>query len=536
MAFEGTPVTLTVTPDSDSVLKTESLPYNGSVIAGGPPYTFTLSGLDVTVGAEFIQFVRYVRAGGSGDGTSWANASGDLQGMMDELEAIPSSDYTGPRIVKVAAGTYRPQHKPDAGGVSIPAAGDRDSAFILRQGVQVWGGYPASGGDDANRNIAANATILSGDLAGNDSFSADAIANNSENAYHVVVGKGIAAGSGTVLDGLTIKGGLATGSGSNMIGINRNKGGGMSNDNSSPLLANVTISGNSASDGGGMYNSGGSAPALVNVTISGNFAAADGGGASSFGGGMYNDNSSPVLVNVLISGNSVTAGGGGVSSFGGGMYNDNSSPALVNVLISGNIAAASDGSGSSFIHGGGMYNKNGSSPALANVTVSGNIVAGGAGGCSLKGGGIYNDNSSPHIENSIIWGNVADSDPGIWNNSPTPVIAYSIVQGSGGSGFWITSTGTDGGNNKDTDPLFVSPDPASSGSPKTGGNYRLQSGSPATGAGDGGLYPANAGHSIFLAAGLSDTAKAAVNGALAKDLAGANRKNGTIDMGAYEKN
>jgi hypothetical protein len=494
-AMAGAAITLTVEPLSGYALKDNTLRYNDGTIdhvIAGPSYTFAMPASDVTVSAEFIQFVRYVTQYGAGskDGMSWANASDDIQKMMDELAAIPSSDYAGPRIVKAAAGTYTPLYEPMvpaslAGPYVYNAApGDnRDKAFILRQGVQVWGGYPASGGDDANRNIVTNETILSGDIGAPNSIG--------DNVYHVVVGVNIPAGSGTVLDGLTVTEGNADGSGS-AGGISRSNGGGMSNSASAPALINVTISGNSAKNGGGMYNANSSAPALINVIISGNSAAVDGGSTSSFGGGMYNNSSSPVLTNVLISGNTVSVAGGSSSIFGGGMYNDNSSP------------------------------------ALTNVTIAGNIAGGGHGACTLKGGGMYNKNSSsPQIRNSVIWGNAASSgDAGICNESSTPAISYSIVQGI-----------------DTTNPLFETLNQASVGSdsnctpyPTTGGDYRLKTGSPAINAGSDALYPNAAAIGTQIGVTFSADLEAAINTALAKDLAGVNRKNGPIDMGAYEKN
>ncbi|MDR2019158.1 MAG: hypothetical protein LBQ14_00140, partial [Treponema sp.] len=104
---------------------------------------------------------------------------------------------------------------------------------------------------------------------------------------------------------------------------------------------------------------------------------------------------------------------------------------------------------------------------------------------------------------SVIYGNTAQGGgaAGIYNvayDPSTPVISYSLVQGSGGSGSWDPEAGTDGGNNLDEDPKFVNPDPASSGSPKTGGSYLLtvenvgtiyEIVSPAVNAGDNNSYP-----------------------------------------------
>jgi hypothetical protein len=454
MAFEGTPVTLTVTPDSDSALKTGGLTYNGSVITGGPPYTFTLSGLDVTVGAEFVQFARYVRAGGGGDGTSWDNASGDLQGMMDELEAIPSSDYTGPRIVKVAAGTYKPQYAPtDAisangtpGRTTMPSTIDRYSMFILRKGVQVWGGYPASGGDDAGRNIEVNETILSGDIDGDNTLS--------DNAYRVVLGIGV--DRKTVLNGLTITGGNADGTTFDYLTVFTNK----------------TVYSNS---GGGIYT------------------------------GITDDSYSysPVLVNVKISGNRA-------SNAGGGMYNYNANPVLINVLVSGNTSGN---------RGGGIYNAYSSSPVFTNVTVSGNS--------SNSDGAVASESSLPiTIRNSVIWGNNHD---GVFDSYNTITVSNSIVQGG-----W---TGA-GSGNLNADPSFTAAT-AHSAAPVSGGDYRLNGG-PAVNGGDNGGYPDTwAKWQALIGAGEGITSEAEYDMYIAphlgRDLSGVRRKNGTIDMGAYEK-
>jgi hypothetical protein len=71
---------------------------------------------------------------------------------------------------------------------------------------------------------------------------------------------------------------------------------------------NVTISGNRALHGAGLFNSG--SATLTNVTISANAASYDGGGLFNFG--------SAVLTNVTISGNSAGETGGGISNQSGG--------------------------------------------------------------------------------------------------------------------------------------------------------------------------------------------------------------------------
>jgi hypothetical protein len=161
---------------------------------------------------------------------------------------------------------------------------------------------------------------------------------------------------------------------------------------------------------------------------------------------------------------------------------------------------------------------------------------------------MYNSESSPKIKNSIIWGNMASSEPGIYNEDSgnAPIIAYSIVQGSGSGSFWTTDAtpgqNTDGGHNLDVNPGFADwKDPAATGwIPTADGDYRLTTASQAINGGSNSLYPASADAVEALLSGvtLSTEAKAAINGALAKDAGGADRfkpADGSIDMGAYEE-
>jgi hypothetical protein len=479
-------------------------------------YRFTMPGADITIMEEAINTnpVRYVTGNGSGDGdgSSWANASGDLQKMMDELAWLYANKYTGPFVAKVAAGTYRPQYKPKSDGTTDydTDTGDRNSTFILREGVRVLGGYSAAREDideptrkarfnaDGTVKEAAYKAVLSGDIDG------DNLLTN--NAYHVVLGVGISATEGgAVLDGFTVTGGNANGTISPEVGrvpIAQTYGGGIFNHNFSLVLTNVTISGNAAANsnsgyGGGIFNTN-SSPALVNVTISGNT-------ADRSGGGICNEDSSPVLVNVTISGNSASGTEGG-----GGIYNDNSSPVLVNTLISGNTATNS---------GGGIYNNGSSSLKLVNVTIAGNYA-------QVKGGGVVNDNTAPGsltIKNSIIWGNTA---VGI---SGSTTVTYSMVQESSS-----TSNGNIDGTTM-TSPFVEWIDPSGTGwASTTGGNYCLKTGSLAIDKGNNGEYPADADTGVFSGITLSTEAKVAINAGLETDLAGNARKNDIIDMGAYE--
>jgi predicted outer membrane repeat protein len=230
--------------------------------------------------------------------------------------------------------------------------------------------------------------------------------NNSENVYHVVTGA-----TGATLDGFTITAGNANVA--NVMDPNGNGGGMLNNSGSSPTLTNLIFSGNSTLYyGGGMLNWHSSSPTLTNVSFNGNSADSD-------GGGMFNwSSSSPALTNVTFSGNSAVVGGG--------MYNYlSSNPTLTNVTFTNNSATT--------LRGGGMYNYQ-SSPTLTNVTFSSNSAF-------TTGGGMYNEvGSNPQIRNTIFWGNTATSGAQIYNTGSAPVVSDSVVQDGYAGGTNIITT------------------------------------------------------------------------------------------------
>ena len=103
-------------------------------------------------------------------------------------------------------------------------------------------------------------------------------------------------------------------------------GGGMCNFGSSPELNNVSFIENSAGQkGGGMYNNGNTTdPTLTNVTFSGN--------SAENGGGIYNNYSAATLINVTFFGNTATAAGGGIYN-----WSPEANPTnIINTILWGN--------------------------------------------------------------------------------------------------------------------------------------------------------------------------------------------------------
>jgi len=460
-------------------------------------------------------------AGGANDGLSWTNAFNYLQ---DALAAASSSDE-----IRVAQGIYRPDQ---GAGITL---GNRGATFRLIDNVTIRGGYAGFGEPvpDA-RNVARYKTVLSGDLAGNDTEVSDSRnllgePSRSENSFSVVTGTDC--NETTVLDGFTITGGNA-----NAARQRYKYGGGLHDGNvtlshcrivgnsayyagggvacyGAGTVTDSTISGNAARFGGGLYG----VDRIINSTVTGNSANQYGGG------GIYILGDDCTVTNCRISNNSTVQNGGGVyvqhcdptltrctiadnsaSQDGGGVYVDGSTsggyPELDRCRIVGNSAGR---------NGGGLHNYGYSFSKLNSCILTGNRSGGNGGGmcetydggsslvnCTFahntateRGGGICYD-SDPNvgrvITNCIIWynsdsyGQAAQESQVHIESGPTMVpLRYCCIQawtgGLGGSG----QIGTIG-----DDPLFVDADGVDNVAGTEDDNLRLQGASACIDAGD----------------------------------------------------
>ncbi len=270
-------------------------------------------------------------------------------------------------------------------------------------------------------------------------------------------------------------------------------GGGISSNQITALMVDdCTFSENEATNGAGLSLGSGNQPTVTNCTFSMNDAFGGGGGIVSF-----NENN-PSILNCSFFGNE--------ASGGGAFSNSSSSPNIINCIFSGNNGTNS---------GGAISNSN-SSPNIINCSITGNK--------SIFGGGFENrNNSSPIITNCIVWNNQSGGaiNPSIYNQntSSNPVISNTIIPFDCG---WDTELGTDGGNNLNVDPLFVTPvDPATA--PTTSGDLRLMTTSPAINRGDNSVvtvppFPDDGSSNPI---DLDGNARIQVT---------------TVDMGAYEEN
>jgi hypothetical protein len=275
---------------------------------------------------------KYVKpiSSGSGDGTSWVNASADLQGMINASLAGEE--------VWVVAGTYKPTEKLD-----VASANDRDKAFKLKGGVKIFGGFVGTELAVAERNFAINLTVLSGDL------NSDNVASTGD-AYHVVASPGNS--NGAVLDGFTIQHGFADATGT-VAQAKQNQGAGIniSNEDASVTFKNLIIKDNNSSGtgngGAGVYLSLSNISNCMfdNIVFDNNKAAASGGAM------FFTSTTGSPTVTVT---NSKVFKSGGTS--GAGLYvigtsGNVSNFKLFNTIFSENRASSTPGGGAVYVAG-----------------------------------------------------------------------------------------------------------------------------------------------------------------------------------------
>jgi predicted outer membrane repeat protein len=249
---------------------------------------------------------------------------------------------------------------------------------------------------------------------------------------------------------------------------------------SSPSISNNTFAGNSAWGGGAIFCYVYSNPTISNNTFTENSAYFSDDYLSCGGAICCWDYSSPTVSNNTFAGNSAysviwLSWGGAISCW----YS--SSPTISNNTFTGNSAYGGAGasrggaiscydycstaiSNNTFIEnyadwGGAISGEYSSSPSISNNTFTGNYANYGNGGAISCW-----DDSSPTIENCILWGDTPDE---IFAYSAT--VTYSDVQG-----------GSLGEGNIDADPLFVDPQDS---------DCHLQSTSPCINAGDPDYIP-----------------------------------------------
>ncbi len=296
--------------------------------------------------------VVYVWSGSVGepDGAGWDTAYHTIQQGIDPASAGDQ--------VWVAAGTYLER-------------------VTLKDGVALYGGFPAGGGAWESRDASANQTIIDGGQGGS------------------VVAVPADASSSTIVDGFVIQNGRAASGGGIYCGAG-----------AQPVISNNTIRQNTAtSNGGGIYGGG---------IITGNLITANTCGSS--GGGIFCATAAASITGNTISEN--RAGWGGGIRFHASIGEITANRILRNVATSG----------------AGGVNINSASPLVANNVFADNQTPNTAGGLDVN-------NSSSIVANNTLAGNSANLGGGIAvRGTGTPEFHNNIVAFNS-SGFYGSYTG-----------------------------------------------------------------------------------------------
>ena len=174
----------------------------------------------------------YVKPGGTGLGTSWNDAMGDLQ------QAI---NYAAKgETIRLMAGVYRPSIAPTLTTAPSP----KENHFVLKAGITLEGGYSGNLASPAERNILGNKSILSGDVNGND-VPGDTT-TQSDNLTHVIIlPETLNPEEGAItLDGIVITAGWAG---------DEEDGGGILQKGGKLRIVRSLIKSNRARKGGGIF-------------------------------------------------------------------------------------------------------------------------------------------------------------------------------------------------------------------------------------------------------------------------------------------
>lgn len=419
------------------------------------------------------------------DGSTWALA---YPNVSNALSAFSSGE------IWVAAGTYKP-------------GPDRLNSFDLKNNAALYGGFNGTETARTERNATTNATILSGDINGNDV----GVSNNSDNNYHVLTAY---YKTGVVLDGFTVKGGNANISGTR-------DGGGLYMVEGDILVENCTFEYNVATTYGGAVcatiGAGSTTSATLNFTSRNcTFRNNQGYRGGAVGFSIFIGNLQGTVVNCLFEQNSGNYGGAIIASGGlagttsiqnlikGSTFKNNTAPygGAFNWINSSGSTLQATLHTSKFMNNSGEYGAVASldgQSAFINCLFSKNIggfggtINGAANGnftnCTFSGNTytcLKGAAASTNVQNCIIWNQTTIAD------NTDAVINYSNIQGG-----WATGTG-----NISVDPLFID---------ATNDNYNLSCTSPCRNVGN------NAAN------------------AEATDLGGVTRiQETTIDLGAYE--
>lgn len=286
----------------------------------------------VNVNTASTHLFTNASAVGLNNGSSWANGFTDLQSAL--AKAVSGDE------IWVAKGSYSP------GALTT-------SAFTLKSGVAIYGGFAGTEENLAARDTSlihtVNSTVLDGSRG----------ARNFHVIYNVV-----ALTNATILDGFTISGGGSLSPAANANGY----GGGIYSTGGSPVFNNLRITGNNALYGGGAFFTGGT-PVVTNSSFIANTTT----GTNGRGAGLYNNTGAVLtLTKVIFEANRVNTGSG---TYGAGLMN------YGNLTINESVFKNNILEGTGYAQGGGLCNTTNAPLKVSNTTFTGNTA--------LSGGAVY---------------------------------------------------------------------------------------------------------------------------------------------------
>ena len=373
-----------------------------------------LLGLAHCLDAQTVR--RYVDASkaSGGNGTSWATAYNSVQTAIDVVYAEIQSG-TGTGEVWVKTGTYSP--------TTLIAEGDtKNASFIIREGVQLYGGFAGTETSIADRPKStetsyrnygwafANQSVLTGDLstAAHFTYNPEKYEYTTQfvnNVYHVVwfATKGFdtttnaanALSKETIVDGFVIMHGNAA---NTSVGYHTSRGGGVYLVDGGVLRNCLVRQNRSTESGAGVFADNGGV--IEDCAIAEN--QCEGINIEyGFGGGvtLYNKG---VLKNSLMI-NNVARNGGGVA-----LYHENNAAGAVGINATAMMANCMVSNNNALNEGGGIYMHRGG--AANQITIVRNYCAGeGLMQASIRNGrtgGVYINHFGTLI-NSVCWSNDA---------------------------------------------------------------------------------------------------------------------------------
>jgi hypothetical protein len=331
------------------------------------------------------QNIRYVRENGNGDGSSWANASNNLQLMINASSANDE--------IWVSAGTYKPTRLIVDPNNENPIG--RKSTFTMKSGIKLYGGFPNTGNPGLlDRNYINFPTILSGDIG---------LENNyTDNCFHICFFPNTV---DVVFDGFELKYGFAdTNTSSFVSSINNNvfdrRGAAVYIYQGSNNISNCIFYDNETIEAGGAVYVNGGENQFNNNTFSNNRGRGSGGafycdaGSHQLNGNLFENN----LVNV----STTLSSGGAIGSLN------------ANVLVSNNSFLNNKVQIQSTAHlaqGGAIYLRFGSHSLINNVFSNNEAFLNTEGVQYCRGGALFISQANSLIYYNQFTGNIS-SGPG----------------------------------------------------------------------------------------------------------------------------